>query len=261
MYGKLFGAIIGLMLGLTVDGWLAAVIFALIGAFVGSRFDQLHAPPEELLEPTLRQQEPQTTSDIYAQARAHFARHLCALFAEVAGADGAVVRDEVRVVRAFFEQDLRFSPAELEYVRLSLKEALANPPDLGRSLAECRAELGPSERLLLLDALYELAVVDGSLHRREGESINRIAEGLEIAESDRRAIAAIHVGSHAAAYDVLGLSPDAADDELRRTYRRLAATHHPDRVAHLGEGAVEVATRRFREINEAWEQVRKLRGL
>lgn len=245
------------MVGLTVDGWIAAAVFALIGAFVGSRFDRLYAPPDEL-EAGL---EPPTAADIHAQVRAHFARHVCALFAEVARADGDVVRDEVRVVRVFFQQDLRFSPDELENVRVSLKDALAHPPDLGRSIAECRAELGPSERLLLLDALYELALVDGSLHRLEGEAIKRISEALGVPESDRRAIAAIHVGAHASAYDVLGVPPDISDDELRRAYRRLAAEHHPDRVAHLGEGAVEIATRRFREINEAWEQVRKLRGL
>ena len=73
-----------------------------------------------------------SSADLHAQARAHFARHVCALFADVARADGDVVRDEVRVVRAFFQQDLRFSPEELELVRVSLKDALANPSDLGR---------------------------------------------------------------------------------------------------------------------------------
>ena len=258
MYGKLLGAIIGAMVGLAVDGWIVTMLFALVGAYIGNRLDQLHAPPDEL-EATLPQ--PPSSADLHAQARAHFARHVCALFADVARADGDVVRDEVRVVRAFFQQDLRFSPEELEFVRVSLKDALANPSDLGRAIDECRAELGPSERLLLLDALYELALVDGGLHRLEGEAIKRISSALGIPDSDRRAIAAIHLGTHASAYDVLGVPPEIPDDELRRTYRRLAAEHHPDRVSHLGEGAVEVATRRFREINEAWEQVRKLRGL
>jgi curved DNA-binding protein CbpA len=48
-------------------------------------------------------------------------------------------------------------------------------------------------------------------------------------------------------YAVLGLAPGASDDEIRRTYRRLALQWHPDR--NRGDGRAE---ERFKEISEAY---------
>lgn len=63
------------------------------------------------------------------------------------------------------------------------------------------------------------------------------------------------------AYAVLGVSPDATDDEVRKAYRNLALKHHPDRVAALGEDIRRAAEKKFQEINEAKEKIFKARGM
>jgi curved DNA-binding protein CbpA len=55
-------------------------------------------------------------------------------------------------------------------------------------------------------------------------------------------------------YRTLGVSPDASDDELRDAYRRLVKLHHPDR-----NGGTPEATRRFQEIQDAYDRVEELR--
>jgi DnaJ like chaperone protein len=63
------------------------------------------------------------------------------------------------------------------------------------------------------------------------------------------------------AYRVLGVSPDATDDELKRAYRRLALEHHPDKVAALGDDIRKAAEKKFQEINAAKDRIWKARGL
>jgi DnaJ-class molecular chaperone len=49
-------------------------------------------------------------------------------------------------------------------------------------------------------------------------------------------------------YEVLGVKPDASDDEIRRIYRGLAKRHHPD--LNPGDAAAEA---RFKEIASAYD--------
>jgi len=48
-------------------------------------------------------------------------------------------------------------------------------------------------------------------------------------------------------YAVLGVSPDASADEVKKAYRKLARQHHPD--ANAGDSGAE---RRFKEVGEAY---------
>ena len=52
-------------------------------------------------------------------------------------------------------------------------------------------------------------------------------------------------------YKVLGLSPNASDEEVKRAYRNLAKKYHPDK--NPGD---EAAARKMQEINAAYEQIK-----
>lgn len=52
-------------------------------------------------------------------------------------------------------------------------------------------------------------------------------------------------------YQVLGVSRDASEDEIKRAYRALAKKYHPD--ANPGD---EYAARKMQEINAAYEQIK-----
>ncbi len=255
--GKVLGAMLGLALGLIIGGPLPIILLTLVGTVLGHHVDGLNVLPSEVPPG-----EPLSRDSLDASAQQHFARHLCALFLEVARADGEVIRDEVRVVREYFAEELRYGPESLELVRRLLKEFLERPPSADKAAAACRDEMKISERLLLLDALYELALVDGQLHRAEKDTLRRLALALGLSEEELRSVASRHSEDDGERhYARLGLTPEASDADLKRAWRQLAATHHPDRVAHLGPGAAEQASRRFQEIREAYDEIRRLRGL
>ena len=52
-------------------------------------------------------------------------------------------------------------------------------------------------------------------------------------------------------YKVLGVSPDASDEEIKQAYRRLAKKYHPDLNPDDREAA-----RRMQEVNAAYEQIK-----
>ena len=58
-------------------------------------------------------------------------------------------------------------------------------------------------------------------------------------------------------YQVLGVSPNASDEEVKTAYRALAKKYHPDNYAN--NPLADLAAEKMKEINEAYDTVMKMR--
>ena len=59
-------------------------------------------------------------------------------------------------------------------------------------------------------------------------------------------------------YTVLGVSPNASDQEVKRAYRELARKYHPDN--YVDNPLADLAEEKMKEINEAYEAIQKQRS-
>ena len=58
-------------------------------------------------------------------------------------------------------------------------------------------------------------------------------------------------------HDVLGVNPGASQQEIKNAYRRLVSKYHPDKVVHLGDEFQKLAEIRFKEIQQAYQELKK----
>ena len=64
-------------------------------------------------------------------------------------------------------------------------------------------------------------------------------------------------------YEVLGVARNGSEEEIRKSFRRKAMEYHPDKIVSKGlpEEFLKFAEEKFKEVNEAYEMIKKARGL
>ena len=76
-----------------------------------------------------------------------------------------------------------------------------------------------------------------------------------------QSIKAMYYDDLNSAYSILGISSTATDEEVKKAYRKMAIENHPDKVGYMGEDIRKAAEKKFMAINEAYEKIKKQRGI
>jgi DnaJ like chaperone protein len=118
-----------------------------------------------------------------------------------------------------------------------------------------------SSRLELIHVLFGLSKADGHVHPDEVKVIHTLSRYLNINNNDFNSIQAMFFKDTLSDYKILGLDSSATDNEVKKTYRKMAAKYHPDKVAHLGEELKNLAEEKFKSLNDAYQNIKKERGI
>lgn len=202
--------------------------------------------------------------DYYRQhsgnSRSDFATMLMALSAAVMRADGKVLKTELDFIKSFFSQQFgpQFSTQHLQVLKHFLEGG--NIP-LEQICGDIKLRTQVEVRMQLLHYLFGLAKADGHVADTELNVLRRIATLLDIPSSDFESIKSMFYRETNSDYHVLGLEPTATEEEIKKAYRQMAVRYHPDKVAHMGEEYQKGAKEKFQKVQEAYEAIKKQRGI
>ena len=188
-----------------------------------------------------------------------FTMSLLTLTAAVMKADGRIMKSELEYVKEYFSKS--FGPAASQEAMLYLRDLLKQEIPLRDVCYQIKHRLDHSSRLQLLHFLFGVSKADGKVHPREVEIIEKIAGYLGISAIDMGSIKAMFYEDTDAAYRVLAIEASVSDDEVKKAYRKMANKYHPDKVAYLGEDIRKAAGEKFRKVKDAYETIKKDRGM
>jgi DnaJ like chaperone protein len=234
---SLFGAILGFVIGSLIDNMSVTVRR---GGNVEDIFDYY------------RQQASRTHED--------FATMLMALSAAVMRADGEPKKAELEYIKRFFSLQFgpQFTREHLQVLKHFLEGKEIPLDQIGADIVlRTRVEV----RIQLIHYLFGLAKADGHVADAELRVIRHIATLLQVPSSDFESVKSMFYRDANADYHILGIEPTATDEEVKKAYRQMAIRYHPDKVASLGDEYIKGAKEKFQKVQEAYEHIKKQRGM
>jgi len=184
---------------------------------------------------------------------------LLVLVAAVMKADGKVLKSELDYTKQFFVRSFGADAAG-EAIKI-LRDLLNQNIPVTEVCQQIRKNMDHPSRLQLVHFLFGIADADGQVHEAEHNLIKHIAQQMGISQKDYESIESMFVANTDGAYKILEAEPTATDDELKKAYRKMAVKYHPDKVHYLGEEVQKAAHEKFQKVNEAWEIIKKQRGI
>ncbi|PLX19850.1 MAG: molecular chaperone DjlA [Salinivirgaceae bacterium] len=225
-------------------GWaLFGPIGGIVGFFAGAYLEKGSAGTD---------QRTHTTTGGYAMT-------LLVLTAAVMKADGKILKSELNYVKSYFIR--AFGPDAAAEALKMLRDILKQEIPLNEVCQQIRENMDYASRLQLMHFLYGIAQSDGHIDISEQNLIDDIGVRIGLSAKDIGSVRSMFIQSTNWAYEVLEISPNASDEDVKKAYRKMAVKHHPDKVSHLGEEFQKKAKEKFQKISEAFDTIKKERNI
>ncbi|MBO4370751.1 MAG: DnaJ domain-containing protein [Paludibacteraceae bacterium] len=207
------------------------------------------------------------------------------LSAVVMQADGHTTKAELTAFKNFWNANYgeADTAVQLQKLKVLLNQNLSY-------VKPCQQLTGSTDYAVRLEILRYLFIISASDYTTADELrlLQNIAHYLKISFSDFNSIRAIYKHAETGgrqynqsdyssgysgytsqsrsqstnwAYTALEIEPTSTDEEVKKAYRRMAMKYHPDKVSVMGEAARQTATEKFKALAEAYEIIKKERGI
>jgi DnaJ like chaperone protein len=257
---QIWGKIVGGTAGFAIGGPIAA----LLGVMAGHAVDHyvLEGRVSSETAPAAPRDPHSSPGDHPGLREVAFTIGVIALGAKMARVDGEVSRAEVEAFRSFFQ----VPPGEEKNVERFFDLAKRDAAGFETYARQVAALFPDAPEILesILEGLFSIAEADGRSGAAEADYLAQVARifGLDSNRFERAKAAALGVVECEACV-ILGIDPLATDEQIREAWLRLVRANHPDRLIAQGlpEEAIAVASRKLALINDAYDRLKRERGL
>ena len=246
--GKVIGGTIGFALGGPVG--------AVAGAVFGHSFDT---------EGHSRLYEERTRLSRNEHAQMTFFVAAFSMLAKMAKADGTVCDKEIQAVEQFMKRDLQLN-SESRKAAMSIFKTAADSEQTFDGFARQFYDMfstQPRFLEILLDVMLRVSTADGILCEGEENLLLTAVRIFHYRTEDYLKLKAKYIDRSDVHHAILGCDRQDSDEFVKTQYRKLVTEYHPDKIASKGlpEEFSKFAADKFREIQEAYEMVKKERGM
>lgn len=243
-------ALVGAVIGFIASGVPGAVIGFLLGMYV------------DFISRDSKEQPPETQSN-FQRERGHippqdFGQALLVLVAAIMNADGTAMKSELDLVKRMLIRT--YGEDKARQMLLILREMIKQRQDVGLVCRQIRTRMHYSQRLELLHILFRISRADGEINPQELQLLQFIAVNLGITTPDFMSLRAMFISSPDSDFQILDVSPEANEEEVKKAYRKMAMRFHPDRLQGLSDAEKKAAQEKFVKVNTAWENIKKKKG-
>lgn len=233
-------------------GWtLGGPIGALIGFFLGKTLENISKKDFEIFT--------QNTEDPNNTNRRDFEISLLVLSTVVIKANGRIDQRERDFVRNYFIKIYGKQRAESAF---RIFKAINQENISTRQVCQqIRRQTTHAARLQLMHYLFQLAKADTLIDDQELQMLKTIARYLYVSDLDFDSIANMFKAYTASnPYKILELKEDASVADIKKAYRKMVKKHHPDKLRGLGAAHVKAGEEKFIKIQQAYDQLKKMKN-
>ena len=279
---KYWGKIIGFCLG-----FMAGRIYgAILGLIVGHMFDRGYSQDFSQMGGFGRF----FTDKTSFKQQAIFFHTLFAALGHLAKADGTVTPEEIQVATRLMDE-MSLMGDDRASAQNAFREGKAADYPMGETIAEFVDSCHGRRDILqiFLEILIQAAFADGHLSRAENIVLEKVAANLGFKRTElnylismyeaeirfrQRSSSQSYRRSHtstnqysaqnrlADAYKILGVKASDEPAVIKKAYRKLMSTHHPDKLMSKGlpEQAMKIAKAKAQDIQAAYELIKNERN-
>jgi len=195
-----------------------------------------------------------------------YQNRLLALISEVIKADGYIHKEEIYFVKNYLLVQFGSVYANMMLKTLKLQvDKKFNIRDISLNLAK---NLSKEEKIKLLTFLHGISLQNGAISIKEKLIIKQISVFFGLTEVEYNNITNARKHERKTSnnksrvygynpYEILGISSNSTEKEIKKAYRKMVLKYHPDRT----DIDDSIANEKFSEISEAYNVIKKSRDI